>query len=138
ERQLVADDQRRAVAVQPRRIRRQPDDRPPPVLTDDRPFVVAHPQPLRQPGMPANEASGGVKQPTRLTIRRRREQYLRPAGPVHQLVERYAASIDVFPFLRATISTTDRQSSSASRQNRRCHGSSFNGCPSQRSSDWVS
>lgn len=28
--------------------------------------------------------------------------------------------------------------SSASRQNRFCHGSSFNGCPSQRSSDWVS
>ena len=32
----------------------------------------------------------------------------------------------------------ERQSSSASRQNRFCHGSSFSGWPSQRSSLWVS
>jgi hypothetical protein len=35
--------------------------------------------------------------------------------------------MEVLPFLRATINTTERQSSNASRQNRRCHGSSFNG-----------
>jgi hypothetical protein len=41
-------------------------------------------------------------------------------------------------FLRATISTTERQSSSAFRQKRFCHGSSLSAWPSQLSSDWVS
>src|SRR4051794_5863126 len=48
-----------------------------------------------------------------------------------------AASICVLPFLRGTISTTERQPFSASFQNRFCHGSSVSGSPSQRSSDCV-
>ena len=79
ERELVADDERRGVAVQPRRVRRQPDDRPQAVLADDRPLVVADAQPLRQLGVAANEAGGRVEQSARLPVGRRREQDLRPA-----------------------------------------------------------
>ena len=80
---------------------------------------------VEQAGPPADRTPPPAVSPVGPSRRRARRARTRPAS-------------SVLPFLRATTSTTDRQSSSASRQNRFCHGSSFSGWPSQRSSLWVS
>jgi hypothetical protein len=90
------------------------------------------PKPLGQTRGDGDQPGGGVEQPSSLAVRRRCQKNFRSALSLNQPVQRVRGQHRRFPVLAGEISTTERQSSSASFQNRFGHGSSFSGRPSQR------
>ena len=93
------------------------------------PLVIVDPQPLGQAEVTANKPGGGIKQPSSLAVRRRRQKNFRSALPVNQLVQRERGQHRRLPVLAGDDQHDRPPILERLTPESLCHASSFNGCP---------
>ena len=143
-RELVADDVRRVVPVEPLRVARESVDDAHVVLAHDLARVVADTYKARERLRATDEPRGRVEETAGDPVRRGCEEDLGTTGRREQPVEGESREDCRLPFLRGATITTLRHvgKPSSSKANAspiilRCHGSRLSGFPSQRSSLWT-